>query len=436
MTGEAGIGKTTLVEAFAAATAGRGGAGAVPGAAGRPEPYLPVFDALDRLCRDDAEALAWLSRLAPTWLAQMPALVGEADREDLERRALGGTQLRMLREAAEALEAIGAERPLALVLEDLHWADPSTVDLLDWLARRDIPARLLLVGTYRPADALAGGAPIAAVAAELRLRGLATELPLAELGRRRWPPCWAAGSPAPRSPRSWPGWCTGAPTGCRCSWSSSPRPGPTRARCARPPAAGSWPPTRRGRPEVPDDLRRLLELQLDRLDPADLAMLEAAAVGGVEFAAATAAGAEPEAAATVEAVEGRCAALARPGRFLRATGPVAWSDGTVSAGFRFAHDLHRTVLYDRIPAGRRARLHAAVAQRLERAYGPDAPEQAAELASQFLGGHDHPRAAGYLQAAAAQALGRSAHREAIQQLELLLATLPRLPEGAPGTRPS
>jgi predicted ATPase len=159
-------------------------------------------------------------------------------------------------------------------------------------------------------------------------------------------------------------------------------------------------------------------------------VLEAAAVGGVEFAAATAAGAEPGAAATVEAVEGRCAALARAGRFLRATGPVAWSDGTVSAGFRFAHDLHRTVLYERIPAGRRARLHAAVAQRLERAYGPDAPERAAELASQFLGGHDHPRAAGYLQAAAAQALGRSAHREAIQQLELLLATVPRLPEGA------
>jgi hypothetical protein len=169
VTDEAGIGKTTLVEGFAAATADRVARGQCLEQRGAPEPYLPVFDALDRLCRDDAEALGWLCRLAPTWLAQMPALVGEADREDLERRALGGTQLRMLREAAEALEAIGAERPLALVLEDLHWADPSTVDLLDWLARRDTPARLLLVGTYRPADALAGGAPIAGVTAELRL---------------------------------------------------------------------------------------------------------------------------------------------------------------------------------------------------------------------------------------------------------------------------
>jgi tetratricopeptide (TPR) repeat protein len=195
------------------------------------------------------------------------------------------------------------------------------------------------------------------------------------------------------------------------------------------PASGRWelaPRPPGDDPEVPDDLRRLLELQLERLDAADLAMLEAAAVGGVEFAAATAAGVGP---GTVDAVEERCAMLARHGRFLRPTGPVAWPDGTVSSGFRFAHDLHRTVLYDRIPAGRRARLHAAVAGRLERAYGPAAAAHAAELATHFLEGRDHPRAVRYLQAAATQALGRSAPREAIQHLEALLAILPRLPDG-------
>ncbi|HEX3213810.1 MAG TPA: hypothetical protein VH016_14670, partial [Actinomycetota bacterium] len=156
------------------------------------------------------------------------------------------------------------------------------------------------------------------------------------------------------------------------------------------------------------------------------AMLETAAVGGVEFAAATAASDGP---GTVEAVEGRCAALARHGRFLRAAGPVAWPDGTVSAGFRFAHDLHRTVLYDRIPAGRRARLHVAVADRLERAYGPDAAGHAAELAAHLLAGQDPARAVPYLQAAAMQAMGRSAPREAMQHLEALLEALPSLPEG-------
>jgi DNA-binding winged helix-turn-helix (wHTH) protein/tetratricopeptide (TPR) repeat protein len=434
VTGEAGIGKTTLVEAFAG-QAGRERAGLVARGQcleqrGAPEPYLPVFDAFGRLCQVDPGAVALLSRAAPTWLAQMPALVEPADRADLERRALGGTRERMLREAAEALEAAGSDRPLVLVLEDLHWADPSTVDLLAWLARRDTPARLLVVGSYRPADALAGGAPIGDAGAELRLRGLAHELRLGELGPQAVAAVLGRGLPGADVPEELARLVHRRTDGVPLfvvqlaqAW--------TDAGVLRP-ASGRWelaPRPPGDDPEVPDDLRRLLELQLERLDAADLATLEAAAVGGVEFAAATAATSAGDGPATVDAVEERCAVLARHGRFLRPTGPVAWPDGTVSSGFRFAHDLHRTVLYDRIPAGRRARLHAAVAERLERAYGPAAAAHATELATHFLEGRDHPRAVGYLQAAATQALGRSAPREAIGHLEALLAILPRLPDG-------
>ena len=396
VTGEAGIGKTTLVEAFAGEV-GRERAGLVARGQcleqrGAPEPYLPVFDALGRLCQVDPGAVALLSRVAPTWLAQMPALVEPADRADLEQRALGGTRGRMLREAAEALEAAGSDRPLVLVLEDLHWADPSTVDLLEWLARRDTPARLLVVGTYRPADALAGGAPIGDAGAELRLRGLANELRLGELGPQAVAAVLGRGLPGADVPEELARLVHRRTDGVPLfvvqlaqAW--------TDAGVLRP-ASGRWelaPRPPGDDPEVPDDLRRLLELQLERLDAADLAMLEAAAVGGVEFAAATAAADGP---GTVDAAEERCAALARHGRFLRPTGPVAWPDGTVSSGFRFAHDLHRTVLYDRIPAGRRARLHAAVAGRLERAYGPAAAAHAAELATHFLEGRDHAQGRG------------------------------------------
>jgi energy-coupling factor transporter ATP-binding protein EcfA2 len=89
LTGEAGIGKTTLVEAFAAVVgdgrAGRVARGQCLEQRGTPEPYLPVFDALQRLGRDDPEALRLLAALAPTWLAQLPSLVAEADRAALER---------------------------------------------------------------------------------------------------------------------------------------------------------------------------------------------------------------------------------------------------------------------------------------------------------------------------------------------------------------
>jgi AAA ATPase domain len=294
VTGEAGIGKTTLVEAFAGEV-GRERAGLVARGQcleqrGAPEPYLPVFDALGRLCQVDPGAVALLSRVAPTWLAQMPALVEPADSADLEQRALGGTRGRMLREAAEALEAAGSDRPLVLVLEDLHWADPSTVDLLEWLARRDTPARLLVVGTYRPADALAGGAPIGAAGAELRLRGLAHELRLGELGPRAVAAVLGRGLPGADVPEELAQLVHRRTDGVPLfvvqlaqAW--------TDASVLRP-ASGRWelvPQPPGDDPEVPDDLRRLLELQLERLDAADLAMLEAAAVGGVEFAAATAA---------------------------------------------------------------------------------------------------------------------------------------------------
>ncbi len=110
-------------------------------------------------------------------------------------------------------------------------------------------------------------------------------------------------------------------------------------------------------------------------------MLETAAVGGVEFAAATAAS---DGLGTVEAVEGRCAAWP-PRRFLRAAGPVAGRTGPCRRGSG-SPTTCRTMLYERIPAGRRARLHAAVADRLERATGQTPPATRLELAAHLLVG--------------------------------------------------
>lgn len=70
----------------------------------------------------------------------------------LQREIVGATRERMLREIDEALEAIRSGNPLVLIFEDLQWVDHSTVDLLSALARRRTPAKLMLVGTYRPVD--------------------------------------------------------------------------------------------------------------------------------------------------------------------------------------------------------------------------------------------------------------------------------------------
>ena len=59
---------------------------------------------------------------------------------------------RMLREMVEAIEALTADHSLVLWLEGLHWADYSTVDWLTAIAQQRGPARLLVIGTYRPAE--------------------------------------------------------------------------------------------------------------------------------------------------------------------------------------------------------------------------------------------------------------------------------------------
>ena len=184
VTGEPGIGKTALVDAFLARIDRtdllRVGRGQCVEQYGAGEAYLPVLEALGRLGREPRgdEVVRVLKQHAPTWLVQLPALLGDQDLEAVHRRAHGATRERMLRELVEGLDALTIESPLVLVLEDLHWSDSATIDLLAMLARRREPARLLVLGTYRPADIAASTHPLKAVKPELELHAQCKEIAL------------------------------------------------------------------------------------------------------------------------------------------------------------------------------------------------------------------------------------------------------------------
>ena len=182
--GEPGIGKTTLVEAFLAQVATEGtawiGRGQCIEHYGAGEAYLPILEALGRLCRepDGRRVHTILGRYAPTWLVQMPSLLTNNALKALQHQVAGATKTRMLRELAEAIEVITAERPLVLRLEDLHWSDVSTLDWLAFVARRTERARLLVIGTYRPVEVLMREHPLKAIKQELHLHGYCKELSL------------------------------------------------------------------------------------------------------------------------------------------------------------------------------------------------------------------------------------------------------------------
>ncbi|MGH8614434.1 MAG: AAA family ATPase [Gammaproteobacteria bacterium] len=135
ITGEAGIGKTTVVESFLDPLAERG-VGVLLGRCiehyGAGEAFLPVLEALDRCCRatGGSALITRLKRWAPTWLAQMPGLLSAHENEELQRDIVGATKERMLRELVGALEALSQELPLVMVLEDLHWSDAATLDAI------------------------------------------------------------------------------------------------------------------------------------------------------------------------------------------------------------------------------------------------------------------------------------------------------------------
>ena len=130
VSGEAGIGKTALVEAFVGRLDQdvRVARGRCLEPRGTAEPYLAVFEALSRLCRgpDGREVVDVLASAAPSWLLQMPSLLSDGRMAELRARSLGASGQRMLRELVDAIELLGADRPLILLLEDLHWSDGPT----------------------------------------------------------------------------------------------------------------------------------------------------------------------------------------------------------------------------------------------------------------------------------------------------------------------
>lgn len=432
VTGEPGIGKTSLVKAFLEPLHGRGdlwltwGQCVEPYGAG--EPYLPVLEAMGRLCRapGGARVVEVLTRRAPSWLAQMPGLLEATEGDALRSRAAGATPQRMLREMAEALEALSTENLLVLWFEDLHWADYSTLDLIAYLARRSGSARLVVLGTYRPVHILSREHPLGAVEQDLLLHGQCERLSLACLVARAVGEYLDGRCPRHSFPPELPALIhqrtDGNPLFMVNMVDSLVERGVVHQADER------WQLTV-GLDEVtvgvPENVARMIAMELDRLDVLERSVLEAASVAGMEFSTAAVAAALEEDPIRVEELCGR---LARRGQFLQLKGHTQWPDGTVALRCGFIHGLYQEIAYEGIGVARQARWHQRIGERVEAAHGNRAGAIATELAVHFERGRDYHRAVRYLRAAGENALLRSAYREAIAHLTRALALLRDLPQ--------
>jgi len=434
VTGEPGIGKTTLVEAFLDHAVVNPTLWTARGQCiehyGAGEAYLPVLEALERLCRTPGRErlITLLSQYVPMWLAQMPSLVGPTERKRLLREVQGASRERMLRAIAETVEALTAETPLILVLEDLHWSDYATLDLLSFLARRREPARLLLIGTYRPGEMIDHSHPLKTIKYELQAHGQCGELALTCLTPAAVSTYMTArfGSgtrlPLPQLAELIHQRTDGNPLFLITVVDYLLAQGLIGQRDGRWELRGDLAAIEIG---VPASIQEMIETQIDRLNQAEQRVLEVASVAGVEFSAATvAAGLEAE----VPEVEERCAGLVRRAQFLRSRGVSEWPDGTVAARYEFIHSLYQQAWYERVTAGRRVQLHRRVGERAEVAYGSRASEVAAELAVHFERGRDYRRAIQYRLYAAENALRRCGYLEAVKHLTGGLERLPTLPD--------
>ncbi|HJV60677.1 MAG TPA: AAA family ATPase [Albitalea sp.] len=415
--GEPGIGKTTLIEHFAASL---GNVVFVRGQCvehyGNGESYLPVLEALAELCRKDPALPPVLRTVAPTWMLQLPWLSTAEERGELRRELAGVGPDRMLREMGELLDRYTGQRPLLLVTEDLHWADRATVQLIDHVARRRGRAGLMWLATFRLAEVVALDHPLNPLRRELRLHRLCEEIVLDPFSETEVAAFVGLHSPSLARDEAFVRALHARTDGVPLFVSSVVAEVVDRSEQH---ADAS---TRLAAVVVPENLVAIIDHQIAKLGAEQRNLLAAAAVCGADFRAETIAHALQQ---DITSVAVACDELVRQHVWLSA--PRSGDEsGEVHPAYAFRHALLRQVLYDRTPSPARAQLHRAVGAALERERAAGVAVAASELAMHFDRGRQPMAALRHFAEAADAALLNFSPAASIAMAQRGLALVPQV----------
>ncbi len=411
LTGEPGIGKTRLAREVLARAQALGNMVLV----GRcfeqymDVPYFPFGELLGGALNAAPSALRIEApRHWPELVYVIPDLVSASP----GRLEGPEAQLRLFRATTSFLQALTEVNPLVLLLDDLHWADATSLDLLLYLGRHLEASRMLILGTYRDVD-VGRRHPLEATVRELLRERLVEEVHL----RRLAPDGTAALVRAQLAATTVSdelitlvhGRAQGNPFFTEELLRAFVEKGAVAAGDGRVGLAGIE------EVEVPRSIRSVIRQRISRLPDRSQELLRLASMLGQEFdldvLLATSGRTEAEVLDELDAaLEAAIIAELRKDR----------------ERFAFAHVLIQQTLYDELPVHRRRRMHLRLGQALEQARVTTST-RSADMARHFLFGGDSERATGYAIQAGDEASHRYAHAEAAHQykvaLELLLDEL-------------
>jgi predicted ATPase len=425
VSGEPGIGKTTLVEEFLRELSATNPACLI--ARGRcserlagTASYLPWLEALESLLHAGENVAQMMKRLAPAWYAQVAtvgALEAEAERASPER---------MKRELGTLLQEVSRGQPLVVFFDDLHWADASTIDLLAFLAGRFQGMRLLIVVAYRPSDLSLARHPFLQLKPDLQARGVCHEIQLEFLNREEIEKYLALEFPEHRFPNELSHLIHAKTEGSPLFMVDLVRYLRDRQVISREQdhwtLAESLPEIER---DLPESVRAMIERKIAQLSEEDRRLLVAASVQGYEFDSAIVTRVLELDAAEVEE---RLERLERVHSFVKLVSEQELPDRTLTLRYRFIHVFYQSALYASLRPTRKASLSTAVAEALLRYYGKQTSAIASELAMLFEAARNFQRAAEYFLLAAQHAAHLSADKEAVVLARRGLDALTLLPE--------
>jgi DNA-binding winged helix-turn-helix (wHTH) protein/tetratricopeptide (TPR) repeat protein len=421
--GEQGIGKTSLVDSFIDAVNSDWptnpddehevrpliARGQCIKAHGAGEAYMPLLEAFTGLCAlpHRRRIVPLLRRHAPLWLAQMPSLVSSAQLQSVQRSTLGTTRERMMREMAEALDAITAETSLILILEDLHWSDYSTLDLISYWAQRRSSSRLLLIATYRPSVVPDGGHPLKTIKQELQEHGLCRELQLPFLNEAAIGEYLQRRFSSHKFPNDIAAWIRKKTAGnplfmvnildhLMARGQISLHDSRWTLNTALTDAAQT----------IPATIQQIIERQIEHCTPHEQQLLKAASVKGEEFSSAEAAAVLGE---KIDGMDAIFQSLSKRNQFLQSM----VSGGKDNSRYRFTHSLYQSICYQSLPEDQRTLYHRRVAEYIEQTNRKHLGEFAAQLAMHYDRAQQPVQALAYYQKAAENANVRHAGREAL-----------------------